>query len=172
MPMLSESQAPGGPSHDPLFRCIARMSAEDHDGELIGHGVCLRPSADPARVFDWLRDLSNLARWWPRAHRVQSLPPGVHGVGDVGLLHTETGTIGFRVLAYRPRRRLVLALHPPGAMQLLDLRIAAEAPCRLDLRIEAPRRPGKWRALWQQLHLCRQCTRACAALDAELRKLA
>lgn len=173
MPFVSSLDAsPLGPRQDPLCRCIAAMSDEDHDGELVGHGACLRPAADAARVFDWLRDLTNLARWWPCAKGVQSLPPGVHGVGDVGLLYTDSGVVGFRVLAFRPRRRIVLMLQKPGAMQILDLRVTAESPCRLDLRIEAPRKRGHWRALWQALHLRRQCLRASAALEVQLRQFA
>lgn len=158
--------------HDPLFRCLATLGDDDCAGELIGHGVCLAPAASATRVFDWVRDLSNLAVWWPGVRGVQSLPPGVHGVGDMGLLATDHGPGWFRVLAFRPRRRIVLALHAPGRLQMLDLRIADESPCRLHLRVEAPRRPGPWRGLWQALHLRRQCARAALALELQLRQLA
>jgi len=154
---------------EPLLRCIAQ-NKRGYDGcELIGHSVRFELPRESSRVFDCLRNLGCLTHWWPRALSVQSLPPGVHGIGDCGLLTLERETAWFRVMAFVPARRIVLALVLAHDLLIIDLRVrSGTTHCAVELRIEAPRHRARLTNLWQALWLRLLCSRAAARLEAHL----
>lgn len=155
---------------EPLLRCIAQNKRGYDGSELIGHTARLQIPDGSVAVFNCLRNLACLAHWWPRARSVQALPPGVFGVGDMGLLELQRETAWFRVMAYVPERRIVLALVLAHDLLIVDLRVTGKSQvCVVELRIEAPRHRAALTNLWQSLWLRMLCTRAAARLEAHLR---
>ncbi len=155
-----------GARFDPLLRCVAQQRDPFDGSELLRYAVRLRLPMNAARVFDCLRNLECLADWWPRAIRVRSLPPGVFGVGDMGIVELTHDTAWFRVMHYKPDRRLVLALVSRKDVLLIDLRW--HEPDKLELVLEAPRRGRRFGAFWQSLWLKLLCVRASRALEKHL----
>ncbi len=154
---------------EPLLRCIAQNKRGYDGSELIGHSVRFSLPRESTRVFDCLRNLGCLTHWWPRALSVQSLPPGVHGIGDCGLLTLQRETAWFRVMAFVPGRRIVLALVLAHDLLIVDLRvISGDDDCTVELRIEAPRHRARLTNLWQALWIRLLCLRAAARLEAHL----
>jgi hypothetical protein len=92
-------------------------------------------------AFECLRDLGCLPHWWPGARAIAPLPPGLCQPGDSAVLETRDGAVLLRVLSYRPRRRLVLALVEPDATLLLvDLALICNATgTEVRLGLETPR---------------------------------
>lgn len=158
---------------EPLLRCIAQNKRGYDGSELISHGGRFKLTNPSAEVFGCLRNLGCLAHWWPRAVAVRPLPPGVFGIGDIGLLELKRETAWFRVMAYVPGRRVVLALVLTHDLLIVDLRVTGgEGACTVELRIEAPRHRATLTNLWQSLWLRILCVRAAARLENHLRESA
>jgi|CXWL01.1.fsa_nt_gi hypothetical protein len=155
---------------EPLLRCIAQNKRGYDGSELIGHSVRFTVQEPGSAVFNCLRNLGCLAHWWPRALAVKPLPPGVFGIGDIGLLELTRETAWFRVMAYVPGRRIVLALVLAHDLLIVDLRVlGSHEACSVELRIEAPRHRATLTNLWQALWLRMLCNRAAVALQGHLR---
>ncbi len=161
--MAAQSPSLQGVRFDPLLRCIAERR-EILDGELLRQSVSLDLPLDPRRAFECLRNLNCLVHWWPRAVSVRPLPPGIFGVGDMGILELARGSAWFRVMRYVPNRRLLLALVNRRDVLAIELRWVAQN--RLDLVLEAPRR--RYGLFWQSLWLRAMCIRAARALKRHL----
>lgn len=124
----------------------------------------------PARqVFERLRDLGALADWWPEATAIAAAPPGVYGAGDVAVLYLGLEPASVRVIAYKPGRRIVLAMQMLRQRLLIDLRISGDHDStRIDLSIETPRASTFLAQTLQGLRLGSLCRRAGQRLTRSL----
>jgi hypothetical protein len=123
-----------------------------------------------AQVFDCLRNLRCLACWWPQARDIVALPPGLYGTGDVAVLKLRGENVVVLVIAYKPGRRIVLALRKERSRLLLDLRVRADASSTtLELALDTPRAQSFIAQSVQQLRLRLLCREAATRLERHLR---
>jgi hypothetical protein len=127
-------------------------------------------SATRESAFDCLRDLGCLPHWWPGARAIAPLPPGLCQPGDSAVLETRDGAVLLRVLSYRPRGRLVLALVEPDATLLLvDLALTCNsAGTEVRLGLETPRPTAALAATRAAVRLRLIGLQAAAALELHL----
>jgi hypothetical protein len=99
-------------------------------------------------VFNCLRDLACLLDWWPHARALHPIPPGLCKVGDMGILQVGQHFGLLRVLAFKPGKRIFLALSLSLAPVLLELSVLP-APavcgsqcCSVRVGLESPCMPN------------------------------
>lgn len=139
------------------------------------------------RVFNCLRDLTCLMHWWPHAQSLRPLPPGLCNVGDMAILRARQDNALLRVLAFKPGRRMVLAIGFKQGLVVLDLavrqvdagcknpaqvaqsEVAANQPlCQVQFRVETPQNANSPRSARLGLWLGVLGSRAVAALEQHL----
>ena len=131
--------------------------------------ICL-PYSEHA-VFDCLRDMGCLLHWWPKARSLCPIPPGLCNVGDMAVLDVRSESVLLRVLAFKPGKRILLAIGLSHAPVLLDLSVSTslEHTCCVRLMLETPQGHGHLASARQWIWLRLLGASAAAALDRHLR---
>jgi hypothetical protein len=133
-------------------------------------GTLLDVAASRQRVFDCLRNLGCLCRWWPHARALYPEPPGLCDVGDIAVLQLTDGPALLKVLCFQPGRRIVLSLHRPGLPLLLELSVGGDqSHSQIRLQLEVERRSGAIASARQAFWLSLLSRRAAASLRRHLR---
>lgn len=162
-----------------LTRCIqppgfstaaGPLMAIDTTPDWLRVGTSIEIAAPPQRVFNCLRNLGCLCRWWPRARALYPEPPGLCDVGDMAVLQLSDGPALLKVLCFQPGRRIVLSLRQPGQALLLDLGVTGgEAHSRIRLQLEIERCTGAIASARQAFWLSLLSRRAAGGLRRHLR---